>query len=136
MKRTGFALLVATAGLAAAIACGSDAGSPASDAAKRAAAVSPEMLEKGRGIYKSTCAPCHGESGRGDGPASKIFKPPPRDHTDAVYMDTITDEDMGKTIQMGGALKGKPLMPSNPQIRGEELNALVAYVRSLSRSSQ
>jgi mono/diheme cytochrome c family protein len=94
------------------------------------------MLEKGHGIYKTTCAPCHGDSGRGDGPASKIFKPPPRDHTDAVYMDAITDEDMAKTIQMGGALKGKPLMPSHPQIRGEDMAALVAYVRSLSRSSQ
>jgi hypothetical protein len=47
-------------------------------------------------------------------------------------MDTITDEEMVKTINMGGALKGKPSMPSNPQIRGEEMKALVSYVRSLS----
>ena len=90
------------------------------------------MLAKGQSVYKTTCAPCHGELGKGDGPASRIFKPPPRDHTDASYMDTISDEDMGKTIQMGGALKGKPSMPSNPQIRGEDLAALIAYVRSLS----
>jgi mono/diheme cytochrome c family protein len=94
------------------------------------------MLETGRTIYMSTCAPCHGDKGKGDGPASKIFKPPPRDHTDAAYMDTITDEDMAKTIQMGGAIKGKPLMPSHPQIRDEKLTALVAYVRSLSKSAQ
>lgn len=94
------------------------------------------MLAKGRDIYMTTCAPCHGTGGKGDGPASKIFKPSPRDHTDAVYMDTITDADMAKTIQMGGAVKGKPLMPSNPQIRGDDMAALVAYVRSLSRSSQ
>ena len=47
-------------------------------------------------------------------------------------MDTLTDEDLGKTIQMGGAIKGKPSMPSNPQIRGEELAALIAHIRSLS----
>ena len=93
------------------------------------------MMEKGRGIYLSTCAPCHGNEGKGNGPASKIFKPPPRDHTDAVYMSTLSDEDLGKTIQMGGALKGKPLMPSNPQIRGEDLSALIAFVRSLSQPS-
>jgi mono/diheme cytochrome c family protein len=98
--------------------------------------VSAETLAKGRDLYKATCAPCHGETGKGDGPASRIFKPPPRDHTDAAYMDTITDADMARTIQMGGAIKGKPLMPSNPQIRGEEMAALVAYVRSLSRSSR
>lgn len=91
------------------------------------------MLEKGRSLYGSTCAPCHGPFGKGDGPAGKIFKPPPRDHTDAVYMDAISDDDLGKTIQMGGALRGKPLMPSNPQIKGDDLKALVAFVRSLSR---
>ena len=48
-------------------------------------------------------------------------------------MDTITDEDMAKTINYGGALKGKPSMPSNPQIKGDDMKALVAYVRSLSR---
>ena len=116
-----------------AIGCASDA--PDSDA-KAHARVSPQVLAKGQGIYKVTCAPCHGEAGRGDGPASKIFKPPPRDHTDAGYMDTITDSDMAKTIQMGGAVKGKPLMPSHPAIRGDDMTALVAYVRSLSRSSQ
>jgi mono/diheme cytochrome c family protein len=47
-------------------------------------------------------------------------------------MDTLTDETIGKTIQMGGAISGKPSMPSNPQIRGDELAALIAYVRSLS----
>jgi mono/diheme cytochrome c family protein len=135
----GFVLLVSAGGLAVTIACASDAASPASEeraAAKAPVAVSAEMLEKGRGIYLATCAPCHGDGGRGDGPASKIFKPPPRDHTDASYMDTITDQEMGKTIQMGGALKGKPLMPSNPQIRDADLTALIAYVRSLSRNGQ
>ena len=47
-------------------------------------------------------------------------------------MSTITDEDMAKTISVGGVLKNKPLMPGNPQIKGAELDALVAYVRSLS----
>jgi hypothetical protein len=36
---------------------------------------------------------------------------------------------------MGGAIKGKPLMPSHPQIRGADLEALVAYVRSLSAAN-
>jgi hypothetical protein len=51
-------------------------------------------------------------------------------------MDTITDEEMGKTIQMGGAIKGKPSMPSNPQIRGDDLKALIAHVRSLSHPTK
>jgi hypothetical protein len=35
---------------------------------------------------------------------------------------------------MGGAIKGMPQMPSHPQINGNDLTALVAYVRSLSGS--
>jgi hypothetical protein len=50
-------------------------------------------------------------------------------------MSTLTNEDLAKTIQMGGALKGKPLMPGNPQIKGDDLAALVAYTRSLSSAS-
>ena len=133
-------LAAAAAGLAATIACTSGAEPRDDDDDDRRrpkkVAVSAETLEKGRGIYMSTCAPCHGDGGKGDGPASKIFKPPPRDHTDAAYMDAISDQELGRTIQMGGVMKGKPLMPSNPQIRDAELQALIAYVRSLSKHSQ
>jgi high-affinity iron transporter len=101
-----------------------------------AAAVTPAMLEKGKGIYKTYCSACHGETGKGDGPAAGVMKPPPRDHTDRAYMSTLTDEELAKIIQMGGAIKGKPLMPSNPQIRGVELEALLAFTRSLSTARQ
>jgi mono/diheme cytochrome c family protein len=97
-----------------------------------AQALTPDVLDRGRGIYKVYCAPCHGESGRGDGPGAAVMKPGPRDHTDRAYMSTLTDEDLAKLINMGGAIKGKPLMPGNPQITGADLKALVAYTRSLS----
>ena len=93
------------------------------------------MIAKGKGIYKANCVACHGESGKGDGPAAGVLKPKPRDHTDSAYMSTITDEDMGKIIRFGGAIKGKPLMPSNPQINGKDLEALIAYTRSLSAAN-
>ena len=141
MARSRFSLLMLVAGasvLAVTIACRSEAAHDDDDDDDHApkAAVSAAALEKGRSTYKTTCAPCHGDTGKGDGPASKIFKPAPRDHTDAAYMNTISDEDLAKIIQMGGALRGKPLMPSTPQIRGEEMTALVAYVRTLSRHAK
>jgi len=135
MRRARLMLGLAASVLAFTIACESDdRESDGHDGRRPAAArkVSPEVIAKGHETYRKTCAPCHGDAGKGDGPASKIFKPPPRDHTDAAYMDTITDDDMQKTINMGGALKGKPAMPSHPAIRGEEMTALVAYVRTLS----
>jgi mono/diheme cytochrome c family protein len=121
--------------LAIALSCGDEGdaivqGQSPVVAAKPAAAAAD--LEKGRAIYKTNCAACHGDTGKGDGPGAGVFKPPPRDHTDAAYMNTLSDKDVASIIQIGGALKGKPLMPSHPQIRGAELDALVAYVRSLS----
>ena len=90
------------------------------------------MLAKGKAIYKANCVACHGESGKGDGPAAGVLKPKPRDHTDGTYMSTLSDEEIGKIIKFGGAIKGKPLMPSNPQITGADLDALILYTRSLS----
>ena len=87
---------------------------------------------RGREIYKANCVACHGESGKGDGPGAGVLKPPPRDHTDRAYMSTLSDKEIGDIIRMGGAIKGKPLMPSHPQINGADLNALIGYVRSLS----
>jgi mono/diheme cytochrome c family protein len=130
-------LLLAAGALAATMACTSEVESPESRVEAKAstpAAVTPAMLEKGRSIYKANCVACHGETGKGDGPGAGVLKPPPRDHTDRAYMSTLTDDEIGKIIQMGGAMKGKPLMPSHPQIRGDNMTALVAYVRSLSEA--
>jgi mono/diheme cytochrome c family protein len=132
------AIFIAFATLGVAIACSSQAKdetapAPAAAAAKPSkAVVTPAVLERGQALYKANCTACHGEGGRGDGPAASSLKPPPRDHTDRAYMSTLTDEDLGKVIQIGGVLKNKPLMPGNPQIKGTDLDALIAYVRSLS----
>jgi mono/diheme cytochrome c family protein len=106
------------------------------DARPAAAAVSPELLAKGAALYKTNCVACHGETGKGDGPAAGVLKPPPRDHTDRAYMSKLTDDEIAKTIKFGGAIKGKPLMPSHPQFKEEELRALVAHVRSLSEPNK
>ena len=129
MRNTNFILLLSAAALAAAIACSSSGESPGSNGAVASSAVPPE---RGREIYKANCVACHGESGKGDGPGAGVLKPPPRDHTDRAYMSTLSDKEIGDIIRMGGAIKGKPLMPSHPQISGGDLNALVGYVRSLS----
>lgn len=124
--------------LALAIACSSEPAKPANGEKPKAAAadgVSEEVLARGKAVYKANCVACHGELGKGDGPASGVLKPKPRDHTDAAYMNTLSNEEIAKIIKFGGAIKGKPLMPSNPQITGEDLDALVLYTRSLSAPS-
>jgi mono/diheme cytochrome c family protein len=36
-------------------------------------------LERGRQLYVENCLPCHGEQGRGDGPAGRVLRPRPAD---------------------------------------------------------
>jgi mono/diheme cytochrome c family protein len=136
MKRRIGWLLAGTLLVAGACSSEPDGGKGAAATAKAGAAptktATPEMLEKGRALYKANCVACHGETGKGDGPGAGVLKPPPRDHTDRAYMSTMSNEEIGRVIQMGGAIKGRPLMPSHPQIRDADLEALVAYVRSLS----
>ena len=83
-------------------------------------------------LFKSRCAPCHGEAGHGDGPGAAALNPKPRNYTDVAWQGKVTDEDIKKTILYGGAAVGKsPQMPANPDLDGKpELDELVKTVRS------
>ena len=96
-------------------------------------AVTPELLSAGREAYRKYCVQCHGISGKGDGTSAAHLIPPPRDHTNAELMDPISDAVIGETILFGGVSRGFPNMPAFPHVQTEELVALVAYTRSLSR---
>jgi mono/diheme cytochrome c family protein len=95
------------------------------------AKVSPKVIGHGKALYDSTCASCHGPTGRGDGPMSAGLNPKPRDLGDKSYVGTLSDEEIARTIKMGGSMKGMPQMPSHPQFNDDDLEALVAYVRSI-----
>lgn len=97
--------------------------------------VTAELLEQGKQVYGLWCASCHGTEGKGDGPDSKSLDPAPRDQSDGSYMDGLSDRDIAETVVFGGAARGYPNMPSMPTIFGDELVAVVAFVRSLSRDS-
>ena len=134
-------LVVCSITLALTIACSSQpssrsaSGQPAA-AVQPAVTPTPAMLQHGQRLYKTTCAPCHGESGKGDGPAAVAYDPKPRDHTNREYMSKLTDDEIAKVVQFGGAMKNMPLMPSSPQIKGDDLRDLVMYVRSLSEPNK
>lgn len=82
------------------------------------------------------CAPCHGASGRGDGPAAAALNPKPRDYTDKKF--SISDDAMRDIIKRGGAAMGKsPVMPAWGQaLSDEDIRNLIAYIRSLGASAK
>jgi len=93
-------------------------------------------LALGKALYEAQegCAVCHGDGGKGDGPAAHFLSPRPRDFTMGVFKIRSTsflptDDDLLRTITEG--MPGT-LMPSFAHLSWEERQALVAYVKSFS----
>jgi cytochrome c oxidase cbb3-type subunit 3 len=90
-------------------------------------------VEQGKKLYGQFCVSCHGQSGKGDGPAAAALNPKPRDHTDKELMSKLSDDDMLKVIKNGGASVGKsPLMPPwGGALKDEQIKDVIAYIRTL-----
>lgn len=89
--------------------------------------VDEAMLEAGERIYLQQCTTCHAPDGSGivTGAGGAETRPP--DLADTGYMQGREDAVLARIIEFGGFR-----MPAFSGIRGDELVALVAYVRSLS----
>jgi mono/diheme cytochrome c family protein len=100
---------------------------------KRASGGIPEQSQQ---MFMTVCATCHGADGSGNGPAAETLNPKPRNYTDPAWQATVTDEDLRKTILLGGQGVGKsPMMPGNPQLKDqpEVLDGLVQIIRGFGK---
>ncbi len=99
-------------------------------AAGRTAAGDPV---KGKQNYMDFCVPCHGVSGKGDGPMAGSLPTRPRNHTDGAHMNALSDAHLFKAIKEGGAAVGKsPVMPAwGTQMSNDEIRDTIAYLRTL-----
>lgn len=89
-----------------------------------------DLLEKGRAFYNSNCASCHGDNGKGDGPAGIIMNPKPRDFTsNEGWINGRKISEMYKTLQEGILKSG---MPAYNHVNPEELFAVIHYIRTFS----
>ena len=91
----------------------------------------------GKSIYDARCAPCHGATGKGDGPNAALLNPRPRNFTAGIFKFRSTesgslpaDEDLTSTIRNG--LHGTAMSDWDPFIKGDSLKAVVAYVKTFS----
>ena len=98
----------------------------------------PESIARGRAIYASSkCSECHGDSGKGDGPASPTLRDdtgaPSKafDFTRGEFRCGSKNADIYKTFSTG--LDGTPMPGYADVILEKERWALVHYVRSLTR---
>jgi copper transport protein len=106
----------------------SGAGLPSSNADRRNPYPPDQAsLAIGKRIYDAQCAACHGDTGRGDGPAATALRPPPADlrvhmaagHTDGQLYDWIAN-----------GFPGTAMPAWKDQLSDEQIWHAINYIRS------
>jgi mono/diheme cytochrome c family protein len=93
---------------------------------------------KGKVLFETNCASCHGTSGKGDGPVGAALQPPPRDFTKAEFKyDANKDGKPGEDADLllvitngAAAYGGSPLMAPWGHLPEQDRLDLIAYVRT------
>jgi mono/diheme cytochrome c family protein len=87
-------------------------------------------------IFKEKCATCHGDDGRGNGPAASNLKPKPIDFHSHKWQTSATDDKISKAIVFGGRAVGlSGQMAPNPDLENEPalVAALVEKIRKFGK---
>lgn len=92
---------------------------------------------RGAELYAKWCAGCHGEEGRGDGPAADRMLPRPRDFTRALYQvrttpsgSLPTDDDLMRIIDRG--MPGTAMPGWQKKFSPEERREILQHLKSFS----
>jgi mono/diheme cytochrome c family protein len=126
-------LAVAVVGVAATLAAGAQQltewkAPEAVRAVKNPLALTDALLARGLQLFQKNCLVCHGETGKGDGPAAEFIKgTKPADITDVKKQEKWTDGELFWKITNGR----KPMPPFGRRLSEKERWALVHYARSL-----
>jgi mono/diheme cytochrome c family protein len=81
-------------------------------------------------LYSQRCVSCHGESGKGDGPAGKYLNPKPTEF--GTSLKGKSDDWIAKAIKSGGPAVGEaPVMPAYGDLSDHQIRELVDYIKKL-----
>lgn len=100
--------------------------------------VQQSLVQRGMTVFSKRCTVCHGEEADGAGPmAQTIEAPKPADFRKDRYTRMPVDS-IRRVIVQGGKATGKnPRMPAwEDELTTREVEALVAFIRSVSRFGQ
>ena len=92
---------------------------------------------QGRYIFKSQCAPCHGTTGRGNGPWAKGMPVQPRNFRMGIFKYRTTpmgfqptDDDLRRTITRG--VSGTAMPTFKKTLSERDLDSILVYLKNLS----
>jgi mono/diheme cytochrome c family protein len=108
--------------------------SPTYDPAQVTVPLAPPSARAGRPLYLENCAPCHGDTGNGDGPTAPELTAPPAAFADPA---AIWDTDPGELFHTTkfGRMSGM-MPPWRNRLNDGEIWDAVAYAWSLHTSEQ
>ncbi|RPH66318.1 MAG: cytochrome c [Myxococcaceae bacterium] len=96
-----------------------------------ATALAQEADKKAERAWKSKCASCHGQTGKGDTDKGKELKV--EDMTAAKYQSK-KDADLKKSVLEGVKADGKEVMPGfKDELTPEQADALIKYTRGFKK---
>ncbi len=89
------------------------------------------VLELGEEVYLSQCQPCHGNQGKGDGPAAKFLESRPRDLTAGAW-ESVSEGTTFEVASVAGVVRagieGTEMEPFEDLLEEDEILAVAAYV--------
>jgi mono/diheme cytochrome c family protein len=98
----------------------------------KAGVSSPELVTKGRELFKANCTTCHGDNGQGDGPSASMLNPKPRNfHSVDSWKNGSKVTQIYKTLEEGIPGGG---MASYNYMSPEERFALIHYIRTFAHN--
>ncbi|MBO3277490.1 cytochrome c/FTR1 family iron permease [Pseudomonas schmalbachii] len=81
-------------------------------------------------IFAQQCAICHGDAGKGDGPAGIGLEPPPANLTDRARLDQLSLYDLRNVVMLG--VSGTDMPAFADQLDERQRWDMAAYIASLS----
>lgn len=80
--------------------------------------------QDGKAIFMEKCAPCHGETGKGNGPMASTFDPKPRDFRLPEFWQGDVDKKITDAVTNGK----NQMVPVN--LKPDEMKAVIGYIKS------
>ena len=102
---------------------------PEAAALKNPVAADATSIAAGKKIFEEHCTDCHGDAGKGDGPAAQYPDPKPPDLTDAEWKHGSSDGEIFTVIRDG--VHDTDMKSFSKKLNEHQIWDVVNYIRSI-----